>query len=156
MFEDRIQRVIKEVRQRPNVILFIDEAHTIVGAGSTLGTPADAGDILKPVLARGELRIIAATTRGEYKEHFEDDEALARRFPLRGRARADDRADAADSSRGAARASNATTSCGFSTKQSKRRSRWRRATCAISTCPTRSSAGSTQLRCAWRWMAVLK
>jgi ATP-dependent Clp protease ATP-binding subunit ClpA len=80
MFEERVQRVIAEIRERPNLILFIDEAHTMVGAGASLGSAADAGDILKPVLARGDLRIIAATTRGEFKEHFEEDEALARRF----------------------------------------------------------------------------
>jgi ATP-dependent Clp protease ATP-binding subunit ClpA len=80
MFEERIQHVIAEVKERPNIILFIDEAHTMVGAGSALGAPADAANMLKSALARGEVRVIAATTRGEYKEHIEDDEALARRF----------------------------------------------------------------------------
>jgi ATP-dependent Clp protease ATP-binding subunit ClpA len=80
MFEERLQHVIREVKERRNVILFVDEAHTIVGAGSALGAPSDAGQILKSVLARGEVRLIAATTLNEFKEHIQEDEALARRF----------------------------------------------------------------------------
>src|SRR6266852_2971008 len=80
MFEERLQHVIREVKERPNLILFVDEAHTIVGAGSALGAPSDAGQVFKSVLARGEIRMIAATTLSEYKEHIQDDEALARRF----------------------------------------------------------------------------
>ena len=80
MFEDRIQNVLRELKERPNLILFIDEAHTIIGAGSALGAPADAANVLKGVLARGEVRIIGATTLSEYKEFIQEDEALARRF----------------------------------------------------------------------------
>ena len=80
MFEERIQNVIRELKERPNLILFVDEAHTMVGAGSALGAPTDAANILKSVLARGEIKLIAATTLGEYKQHFSEDEALARRF----------------------------------------------------------------------------
>jgi ATP-dependent Clp protease ATP-binding subunit ClpA len=80
MFEDRIQNVIRELKERPNLILFVDEAHTLVGAGSALGAPSDAANILKSVLARGEIRMIAATTLSEYKEYIQEDEALARRF----------------------------------------------------------------------------
>jgi ATP-dependent Clp protease ATP-binding subunit ClpC len=80
MFEDRIQNVIRELKERPNLILFVDEAHTIVGAGSALGAPSDAANILKSVLARGEIRMVAATTLSEYKEYILEDEALARRF----------------------------------------------------------------------------
>jgi ATP-dependent Clp protease ATP-binding subunit ClpA len=80
MFEERLQNVVREVKERPNLILFIDEAHTMVGAGSALGAPSDAANILKSVLARGEVKVIAATTLGEYKEHILEDEALARRF----------------------------------------------------------------------------
>jgi len=80
MFEERLQYVIREAKEQPNVILFVDEAHTIVGAGSALGAPADAGQILKSALARGEIRMIAATTLSEYKQHIQEDEALARRF----------------------------------------------------------------------------
>src|SRR6187399_633972 len=80
MFEDRLHNVIREVKERPNLVLFVDEAHTMVGAGSAIGAPADAANIFKSVLSRGEVRIIGATTRGEYKEYIQEDEALARRF----------------------------------------------------------------------------
>jgi ATP-dependent Clp protease ATP-binding subunit ClpA len=80
MFEDRIQNILREVRERPNYLLFIDEAHTMVGAGSALGAPSDAANVFKSVLARGEVRIIGATTLSEYKQHLAEDEALARRF----------------------------------------------------------------------------
>lgn len=81
-FESRLRKLIDEVRQsaRP-VILFIDEAHTIIGAGGQSGQ-GDAANLLKPALARGELRTIAATTWAEYKKYFEKDAALARRFQL--------------------------------------------------------------------------
>jgi ATP-dependent Clp protease ATP-binding subunit ClpC len=80
MFEDRMQNVIKEIQERPNLILFIDEAHTMIGAGSALGAPSDAANILKSVLARGQVRVIGATTLSEYKECIQEDEALSRRF----------------------------------------------------------------------------
>ncbi|HEY5617711.1 MAG TPA: ATP-dependent Clp protease ATP-binding subunit [Vicinamibacterales bacterium] len=80
MFEERLQNVIHEIKERPNLILFVDEAHTMVGAGSALGAPSDAANIFKSVLARGEVRVIGATTLGEYKQHIQEDEALARRF----------------------------------------------------------------------------
>ena len=80
MFEDRIQNVIREIKERPNLILFIDEVHTMIGAGSALGAPSDAANVFKSVLARGEVRIIGATTLSEHKEFIQEDEALARRF----------------------------------------------------------------------------
>jgi ATP-dependent Clp protease ATP-binding subunit ClpC len=80
MFEDRVQNVIREIKDRPNLILFVDEVHTMIGAGSALGAPADAANIFKSVLARGEVRIIGATTLSEYKEIIQEDDALARRF----------------------------------------------------------------------------
>ena len=80
MFEERMQHLILELKEHPNLILFIDEAHTLVGAGSALGAPSDAADILKPVLARREVKVIAATTLSEYQRHIQADEALARRF----------------------------------------------------------------------------
>ncbi len=81
-FEDRLKRVIAEVAAAANpVILFIDEAHTLVGVGGAVGQ-GDAANLLKPALARGELRTIAATTWAEYKRYFEKDPALTRRFQL--------------------------------------------------------------------------
>lgn len=82
MFEERIQGIINEVKERENIVLFIDEAHTIIGAGSALGASSDAANMFKSALARGEIRIIGATTMTEYKEYIAEDEALARRFRL--------------------------------------------------------------------------
>jgi ATP-dependent Clp protease ATP-binding subunit ClpA len=82
MFEERIKGIIDEVKERDNLILFIDEAHTIMGAGAALGTSSDAANMFKSALARGEMRIIGATTITEYKEYIADDEALARRFRM--------------------------------------------------------------------------
>ncbi|WP_218508427.1 type VI secretion system ATPase TssH [Variovorax sp. dw_308] len=81
-FENRLKNVIAEVKKSPHpIILFIDEAHTMIGAGGQAGQN-DAANLLKPALARGELRTIAATTWGEYKKYFEKDAALARRFQV--------------------------------------------------------------------------
>ncbi len=82
MFEERIKGIIDEVKEKDNIILFIDEAHTIIGAGAAMGTTSDAANMFKSALARGELRIIGATTMNEYKEYIGEDEALARRFRL--------------------------------------------------------------------------
>ena len=81
-FENRLKSVINEVKGSPvPIILFIDEAHTLIGAGGSAGS-GDAANMLKPALARGELRTIAATTWAEYKKYFEKDAALARRFQV--------------------------------------------------------------------------
>lgn len=81
-FENRLKSVIEEVKSSPKpIILFIDEAHTLIGAGGSAGQ-GDAANLLKPALARGELRTIAATTWAEYKKYFERDAALARRFQV--------------------------------------------------------------------------
>jgi type VI secretion system protein VasG len=81
-FENRLKSVIDEVKSSPvPIILFIDEAHTLIGAGGAAGS-GDAANLLKPALARGELRTIAATTWSEYKKYFEKDAALARRFQV--------------------------------------------------------------------------
>src|ERR1700692_1332611 len=81
-FENRLKQVIAEVKSSPiPIILFIDEAHTLIGAGGASGQ-GDAANLLKPALARGELRTIAATTWMEYKKYFEEDPALKRRFQV--------------------------------------------------------------------------
>jgi ATP-dependent Clp protease ATP-binding subunit ClpA len=79
-FEQRFKSIIGELKKQPNAILFIDEIHTIVGAGSVQGGSMDASNILKPALAAGELRCIGSTTYSEYKAAFDRDRALARRF----------------------------------------------------------------------------
>ena len=81
-FENRLRQVIEEVQSSPKpIILFVDEAHTLIGAGGAAGT-GDAANLLKPALARGTLRTIAATTWAEYKKHIEKDPALTRRFQV--------------------------------------------------------------------------
>jgi len=79
-FEGRLKAVVQRLKEQPDCILFIDEIHTIVGAGSTSGGSLDASNLLKPVLANGEIRCIGSTTYEEYRNHFEKDRALARRF----------------------------------------------------------------------------
>ena len=79
-FEERLKAVLKAVQAQPNAILFIDEIHTIVGAGATSGGSMDASNLLKPALASGRLRCIGSTTYQEYKSSFERDRALSRRF----------------------------------------------------------------------------
>ncbi|MDD2233610.1 MAG: ATP-dependent chaperone ClpB [Desulfitobacteriaceae bacterium] len=80
-FEERLKAVLKEVQDRDDVVLFIDELHTVVGAGAAEGA-MDAGNMLKPMLARGELHMVGATTIDEYRKHIEKDAALERRFQL--------------------------------------------------------------------------
>ncbi len=114
-FENRLKGLIEEVKNSPTpIILFIDEAHTMIGAGGTAGQ-GDAANLLKPALARGELRTIAATTWAEYKKYFEKDPALSRRFqlvkveePTRGRV-------PASCCAAWCRRSRSITTCGFST-----------------------------------------
>ena len=78
-FEERLEEILAALRTRPDVILFLDELHTIVGAGDSDGR-LDAANILKPALARGEITCIGATTTDEYRRHIESDPALERRF----------------------------------------------------------------------------
>src|SRR5438552_16504111 len=79
-FEERLKAVIKEIERLPGAIMFIDEIHTVIGAGATSGGAMDASNLLKPALAGGNLRCIGSTTYKEYRQHFEKDRALVRRF----------------------------------------------------------------------------
>src|SRR6202046_2920200 len=80
-FEERVKRIIDEIREhRDELVIFIDELHTLVGAGAGAEGGMDAGNMLKPALARGELHIVGATTLDEYRKNIEKDAALARRF----------------------------------------------------------------------------
>ncbi len=79
-FEERMKQVLKEIEQNPEAILFIDEIHTIIGAGSTSGGAMDASNLLKPALQSGKLRCIGSTTHKEFQQFFEKDRALTRRF----------------------------------------------------------------------------
>ena len=79
-FEERLKSVMKELENHPKAILFIDEIHTVIGAGATSGGAMDASNLLKPALQSGQLRCMGSTTYKEYRQHFEKDRALARRF----------------------------------------------------------------------------
>ena len=79
-FEERVKQVVKELEIHPNAILFIDEIHTVIGAGATSGGAMDASNLLKPALASGSLRCMGSTTYKEFRQHFEKDRALVRRF----------------------------------------------------------------------------
>ena len=79
-FEERVKQVVKELESHPNAILFIDEIHTVIGAGATSGGAMDASNLLKPALASGSLKCMGSTTYKEFRQHFEKDRALVRRF----------------------------------------------------------------------------
>ena len=79
-FEERLKAVVKELEEQPKAVLFIDEIHTVIGAGATSGGAMDASNLLKPALQNGALRCMGSTTYKEYRQHFEKDRALARRF----------------------------------------------------------------------------
>jgi ATP-dependent Clp protease ATP-binding subunit ClpA len=79
-FEERLKQVVKEVEEYPGAVLFIDEIHTVIGAGATSGGAMDASNLLKPALASGQIRCIGSTTYKEYRQFFEKDRALVRRF----------------------------------------------------------------------------
>src|ERR1043166_4489552 len=79
-FEERLKQVLKELEAHPSAILFIDEIHTVIGAGATSGGAMDASNLLKPALASGTIRCMGSTTYKEYRQHFEKDRALVRRF----------------------------------------------------------------------------
>ena len=148
-FENRLKSVIDEVKASPQpIILFIDEAHTLIGAGGAAGQN-DAANLLKPALARGELRTIAATTWAEYKKYFEKDPALTRRFQVvKVEEPAEPLAIGDDARPGAARSRSITRSAS-STRRSRPPCACRTATSPAASCPTRRSACSTPPARVW-------
>ena len=136
-FENRLRQVIEEVQSSPKpIILFIDEAHTLIGAGGAAGT-GDAANLLKPALARGTLRTIAATTWAEYKKHFEKDPALTRRFQVVQVDEPDEDEGDPDDARRWPRRWRSTTGCRSWTRRSRRRCGCRTATSRRASCRTR-------------------
>ena len=136
-FENRLKQVIQEVKSsKTPIILFIDEAHTMIGAGGQQGQ-GDAANLLKPALARGELRTIAATTWMEYKKHFESDPALKRRFQVVKVEEPEVASSAIAMMRGIAGATMEKhhSRCAFWTRPSKTRSDFRTATSPTGNCP---------------------
>ena len=138
-FEDRLKAVLKEIAEAEGqIILFIDELHTIVGAGAAEGA-VDAANLLKPMLARGELRAVGATTLDEYRKHIEKDAALERRFQPVLRRRADASRTRSRSCAGSRSATRCTTACASRTRRSSPPPRSRSATSPTASCPTRRS-----------------
>ena len=143
-FEKRFKALLNELRKRPHAVLFIDEIHTIIGAGAASGGVMDASNLLKPVLSSGEIRCIGSTTFQEFRGIFEKDRALARRFQkvdvtepsvedtygilkgLKGRFEQHHHIEYSDEALRAPRPS------------------WRRATSTTGTCRTRPSTSSTR------------
>ena len=143
-FEERLKKVIKELEKQEKSILFIDEIHTVVGAGSVSGGSMDASNILKPVLTSGKVRCIGSTTYEDYRKFFDKDRALSRRFQKIDVPEPTVRADPCRSSRACAKSTRAITRCATP----KRRCRPRRSsppsTSTIATCPTRPSTSWTR------------
>ena len=137
-FEDRLKAVLKEIQDAGGkVVLFIDELHTIVGAGASEGA-VDAANLLKPMLARGELRAVGATTLDEYRKYIEKDAALERRFqPVFVEEPSVE--DTIAILRGLKGSTRSTTRCGSPTRRSSPRRRCPTATSPIVSCPTRRS-----------------
>ena len=138
-FEERLKQVIKEIEAYPGAIMFIDEIHTVIGAGATSGGAMDASNLLKPALAAGTVRCIGSTTYKEYRQYFEKDRALVRRFQKIDVNEPIDPGRDRDPARASSPISRTTTSSNTPTRRSRRRSNCRRATSTTASCPTRRS-----------------
>ena len=148
MFEDRIQNVIRELKERTNLILFVDEAHTMVGAGSALGAPSDAANVLKSALSRGEIRMVARHDAQRVQGIHPGRRSVRAPLPIGHGGRADARGNAADSLQPPP--APRTKLLGPRARRGAR-SRARHVaavSCGTCICPTRSSDGSTRQPCA--------
>ena len=138
-FEERFKAVIKALQEKENAIVFIDELHTIVGAGAASGGAMDASNLIKPALAAGKLRCIGTTTHKEYRSYIEKDRALARRFQAIEVEEPSDRRDGQDPAGACARATRSSTASPTPTRRCTPRPSSRRATSTTASCPTRRS-----------------
>ena len=153
-FEDRLKAVLKEITDaQGQIIVFIDELHTIVGAGAAEGA-IDAGNMLKPMLARGELRAVGATTLDEYRKHIEKDAGARAALPAGVRRRADASRTRSRSCAGSRSATRSTTRSGSRTRRWSRRRRSATATSPTASCPTRRSTWSTRRRRGSGWRST--
>ena len=138
-FEERLKAVVTELENQPGAILFIDEIHTVIGAGATSGGAMDASNLLKPALASGNLRCIGSTTYKEFRNYFEKDRALVRRFQKIDVNEPSHRGRGEDPARPEDRTTRSTTRSATPTRRSAPRSSCRRNTSTTASCPTRRS-----------------
>ncbi len=138
-FEERLKAVVNELEKMPDAILFIDEIHTVIGAGATSGGAMDASNLLKPALSGGSIRCIGSTTYKEFRNHFEKDRALLRRFPEDRRERADRARHDQDPDGSGGLPSRSITTSSTRPTPSRRRSSFRRVTSTTASCRTRRS-----------------
>ena len=142
-FEERLKSVVKELEAIDGAILFIDEIHTVIGAGATSGGAMDASNLLKPALQAGTLRCMGSTTYKEYRQYFEKDRALVRRFQ---------KIDVAEPTvpdtikilKGLKPYFEEYHKIRYTRTRSRRPSNWRRNTSTTASCPTRPSTSSTR------------
>ena len=142
-FEERLKAIMKELTDNPNIIVFIDELHTLVGAGSAEGS-LDAANILKPALSRGEIRCIGATTPSEYRKYIEKDRSLERRFQAVKVDPPNETRGHRDHPRASRTATSSSTTSSTRARRSRRPSTSRAATSPTASCPTRRSTSSTR------------
>ena len=142
-FEERLKKVMKEITQRGDIILFIDELHNLVGAGAAEGA-IDAASILKPALARGELQTIGATTLDEYRKYLERDSRAGAPLPADHASTSPPPRRPCRSSRACATATSSTTRSRSPTRRSRPPPSWPTATSPTASCPTRRSTSSTR------------
>ncbi len=138
-FEERLKAVVTELEAQPHAVLFIDEIHTVIGAGATSGGAMDASNLLKPALASGTLRCIGSTTYKEFRNYFEKDRALVRRFQKIDVNEPTERGCGEDPPRAQDQLREATTRSATPTRRSAPRSSSRRSTSTTASCRTRRS-----------------